>query len=235
MIVLVGVDGSGKSTAAKRLAGELTAAGTPARYFENGGGRPLIDPLARRLGRRDGRHLLGRRGYLAVEASIRWVAIARATTISTLTRRVSVMDRYSYCQFAIMRARGDSTPSGGGAPDGGGGGGSARGAYGGGSGGGAPGGGGGGGETGGHAERLVRVAYSVFPRPDVTFYLTIPADEAARRVEARGRDVEDPSYLTAFDAAYRSLPEFPSFTEIDASPTTNQVATALRDHLTTLR
>ncbi|MDT3444343.1 thymidylate kinase [Pseudofrankia sp. BMG5.37] len=207
MIVLVGVDGSGKSTAAKWLARELTASGTPARYFENGGGRPVIDPLARRLGRRDGRHLLGPRGYLAVEALIRWIAMSLAVTTSMLARRVAVMDRYAYCQYAIMRARGDSARREGDEGD----------------------------EAGGRAERLVRALYSVFPRPDVTFYLAVPADEAARRVEARGRDLEDPAYLAAFDAAYRSLPEFPTFTEIDASVGVDPVAAALRDHLATLR
>ncbi|WP_241842399.1 thymidylate kinase [Pseudofrankia sp. BMG5.36] len=244
----MGVDGSGKSTAAKWLARELTASGTAARYFENGGGRPLIDALARRLGRQDGRQLLGRRGYLAVEASIRWVAIARALTISTLTRRVAVMDRYSYCQYAIMRARGDSTyqaddahdratsepgtrddrahesngetsthcgPSAGpktrtdpqkwtGLETG---------------------------HPGGRAEQWVRRLYAAFPHPDATFYLAVPPDAAARRVEARGRDLEDPAYLAAFDAAYRSLPEFAAFAVIDASVTAGPVATTLRDHL----
>src|SRR5262245_29385128 len=249
MIALVGVDGSGKTTAARRLAQELNAAGARARYFENGGGRPLIDPLARRLGRPDGRQLLGWRGYLAVEASIRWAALARAVALSTLTRRVAVLDRYAYCQYALIRARGDgcsppptadipghissagetgspgrkiatsekttpdantaasgktppdektvtdektappgetapdeksaasgkTVPDGKTAPNG---------------------------ETvpnaqnaGGRTERLVRLLYGVFPRPDVTIYLAVEAGEAARRVEARGRDREEPGYL----------------------------------------
>lgn len=220
MIVLVGVDGSGKTTAARRLAQELTAGGTPARYFENGGGRPVIDALAHRLGRRDGRHLLGPRRYLAIEATIRWVAMARALVLSTLTRRVAVMDRYTYCQYAIMRARGDTGPTDDPnlqRPDG---------------------------EasrhdhprgrdpkdkrTGERAEGLVRLLYLPFPRPDVTCYLTVPPDEAARRVQARGRDVEDPAYLAAFAAAYRSLPEFADFTVCDASADAESVASSLK-------
>jgi dTMP kinase len=53
-IALVGVDGSGKSTQARALARRLTAAGVPARYFENAGGRPLWNRLARAVGRAHG-------------------------------------------------------------------------------------------------------------------------------------------------------------------------------------
>ena len=60
MIALVGVDGSGKSTQARALARRLTAAGVPASYFENAGGRPLWNRLARAVGRRDGPALFGR-------------------------------------------------------------------------------------------------------------------------------------------------------------------------------
>ncbi|WP_238428468.1 nucleoside/nucleotide kinase family protein [Frankia nepalensis] len=200
MIALVGVDGSGKTTAAKWLAQELSAAGTRARYFENGGGRPLIDPLARRLGRRDGRHLLGWRGYLAVEASIRWIALARAVALSTLTRRVAVLDRYAYCQYALIRARDDGLAGAIGRAAG---------------------------NAGRQPERLVRRLYGVFPRPDVTFYLAVEADEAARRVAARGRDLEEPAYLASFDVSYRSLPEFASFIVVDASGSAKEVGAAV--------
>ncbi|WP_232425212.1 dTMP kinase [Pseudofrankia inefficax] len=224
MIVLVGVDGAGKSTAARRLANELTASGTPARYFENAGGRPIIDALAHRLGRRDGRHLLGNRGYLGVEVTIRWLAITRAVTLSTLTRRVAVMDRYTYCQYAIMRARGDSRPTRRPTDDqdlweaidtsGGHGRGFNRSDP----------------QTGGHAERLVRLLYAPFPKPDATFYLAVPPEKAARRVQARGRDVEDPIYLAAFAAAYHTLPEFPGFTVIDASGNAEELLATIQSH-----
>nr|WP_256788158.1 AAA family ATPase [Frankia sp. AvcI1] len=109
MIALLGVDGVGKTTQARRLARTLTAAGQPASYFENGGGRPLLDPLARRLGRRDGPDLLGRRVHVAVEATYRGLAITRALALSRLTGRIAVMDRYTYCQYAVMGLRGDGT------------------------------------------------------------------------------------------------------------------------------
>ncbi len=107
IIALLGVDGVGKTTQARLLARTLSAAGQPASYFENGGGRPIVDALARLLGRRDGPDLLGSRVHVAVEATFRGLAITRALALSRLTGRIAVMDRYAYCQYAVMRLRGD--------------------------------------------------------------------------------------------------------------------------------
>ena len=59
--------------------------------------------------------------------------------------------------------------------------------------------------------RLARLAYRVFPPPDVTFLLSVTPDEAYRRVEARGTDHESVDFLAAAVAAYRALPEFAGF------------------------
>ncbi|WP_328345119.1 dTMP kinase [Micromonospora sp. NBC_00421] len=107
VVAVVGVDGAGKSTQAKGLVGRLNAAGVPATYLENAGGRPLWNRLARAVGRRDGVHLFGRRGYPVLEATVRWLALARAVVVTRLTGRVGVMDRWTWCQYVIMRARGD--------------------------------------------------------------------------------------------------------------------------------
>ncbi|MEH1015033.1 thymidylate kinase [Micromonospora sp. CPCC 206060] len=107
VIALVGIDGTGKTTQARQLARWLCGQGIPASYFENGGGRPVFDRLARVLGRRDGVALFGRRAYPMIEATLRGVGIARALVWSRLTRRTAVMDRYTYCQYAMMRYRGD--------------------------------------------------------------------------------------------------------------------------------
>ncbi|WP_238428469.1 dTMP kinase [Frankia nepalensis] len=186
---MTGVDGAGKTTLARWLADELTTTGTPALYFKNAAGRRIVNRVAHRLGLRDSGHLLGRDGRAVTETVFRWVTIARAILLAVVTRRVAVMDRYTYCQYAVMRARGD------------------------------------------RGERIARALYAAFPRPDITFYLAVPADEAARRVEARGRDLEDPVHLAAYDSAYRSLPEFDGFAVIDASGPQQEVATALRKHL----
>ena len=106
VIALVGIDGSGKTTQAHRLAAALTAAGVPATYWQNAGGRRWFSRLARHLGQRDAQRLLGRAGLLAVESILRWLAIARALLRSALTGRVAVMDRYAVCQYASIRAHG---------------------------------------------------------------------------------------------------------------------------------
>ncbi|PZF88161.1 dTMP kinase [Micromonospora deserti] len=107
MIALLGVDGSGKSTQARALARRLTARGHPATYFENAGGRPLWTRLARALGRPDGVALFGRTGYPALEAAVRAAAMTRTLLVTRLTGRTAVLDRWTWCQYVIMAARGD--------------------------------------------------------------------------------------------------------------------------------
>jgi dTMP kinase len=192
-VALVGIDGSGKTTQAHRLAGELTAAGRRASYRRNAGGRHWFGRLATALGRRDGEDLLGRRTMLVVESVLRWLAIA-----GSLLRRsvgvggeIAVMDRYAVCQYASLRSHG-ARPA---------------------------------------AERRARLAYRLFPRPDVTFLLAVDPEVAHRRIEARGYDHEDIEFLYAAAAAYRSLPEYPDFVVIDANGTPDEVAAAIRAHL----
>lgn len=108
LVALVGIDGAGKTTQARRLAVALRARGMRARYAEHGGGRPVIDPLARLLGRRDGPDLLGP-AHIPVEAGLRWLAVARSAALARVTRGVVVMDRAGVCQLATMRARRDGS------------------------------------------------------------------------------------------------------------------------------
>lgn len=189
-VALIGIDGSGKTTQAHRLAGALTAAGTPATYHRNAGGRAWLGRLAHRLGRPDAQGLLGGPGMLAVESVLRWLAIARALLAALFTGRAAVMDRYAVCQYASIRAHG-----------------------------------------GRRGEGLARLAYRIFPTPQVTFLLTVEPGEAYERIERRGADHESLDYLAAADAAYRSLPEFATFVVIDANRTPDEVARQIREHL----
>jgi dTMP kinase len=106
IIAIVGIDGSGKTTQAHRLATALTGHGLPAAYWQNAGGRRWFGRLARRLGRRDARRLLGRGGLLLVESVLRWLAIARALLRTAIAGRVAVMDRYAVCQYTSIRVQG---------------------------------------------------------------------------------------------------------------------------------
>jgi dTMP kinase len=190
-IALVGIDGSGKTTQAHRLAEELAAEGLPAAYRRNAGGRRWFGRVATRLGRADAEELLGRRLMLAVESVLRWLAILRTLLRRALTGEIAVMDRYAVCQYASLRARAATAAS----------------------------------------ERRARLAYRLFPRPDVTFLLAVDPRIAHDRVEARGYDHETTAYLGAAAAAYRSLPEYHDFVVIDANGTPDEVAAAIRARL----
>lgn len=190
VVALVGVDGSGKTTQARRLADWLAAAGVPARYALNAGGRRWLSRVARRLGRRDARHLLGRRGLLLVEAVLRWLAIARALLLARVGGQVAVMDRYSYCQYVSIRAQS--------------------------------------GTADGLAQAVARLAYRLFPRPDLTILLDVDPAVAYQRIERRGTDHESMGFLAAAARAYRQLPESPDFVVVDADPDPDRVTRAVR-------
>ena len=81
------------------------------------------------------------------------------------------------------------------------------------------------------AERRARLAYRLFPRPDVTFFLAVDPEVAQDRIERRGYDTETLDYLRAATGAYRSLPEYRDFVVIDANGTPEQVTKALKAEL----
>jgi dTMP kinase len=193
-IALVGPDGSGKTTQARRLAAELAATGLPATYFRHPGGRRWFGRLATRLGRTDADALLGSRRMLFVESLLRWLAILRTLLRRTLTGEIAVMDRYAVCQYASLRARAA-----------------------------APG-----------AERRARLAYRLFPAPDVTVLLSVDPGTAQHRIDTRGYDHETLDYLVASSAAYRSLPEFPAFVVVDGNGSLDEVAAGIRAVLPTV-
>lgn len=106
VIALIGIDGAGKTTQAEWLAAALSENGIRATYHLNAGGRHWFGRIAQRFGRPDAESILGSRGLILMETVLRWLAIARALLLSRLHGSVAVMDRYSYCQYAEIIARG---------------------------------------------------------------------------------------------------------------------------------
>jgi dTMP kinase len=185
VIALVGIDGSGKTTQAVRLTEALLASGMRVRYGPNPGGRRWMFRASRRLAGTDPARLLGRRGLLAIESALRWLAIARSLLTANLSGRISVMDRYSVCQRVSVRVHGDGRLLG----------------------------------------RLVHFAYSMFPEPDLLILLDIDPQIAYQRIERRGTDHEELSFLRAAGAAYRELAH--GAVHIDGGRNEDEVAQAV--------
>ena len=101
LIVLTGIDGSGKSTAARALVEAARARGTEALLFSNHAGRRRISLLCAKLGV----ELPGRLAD-AIETAIRVVNVLANHARASRFDGVVVMDRHLHCQLALRRTRG---------------------------------------------------------------------------------------------------------------------------------
>ncbi|GIF08628.1 nucleoside/nucleotide kinase family protein [Actinoplanes siamensis] len=81
------------------------------------------------------------------------------------------------------------------------------------------------------AERRARLAYRLFPLPDVTLFMAVDPEVAQERIVRRGTDTESLEYLRAADRAYRSLPEFADFVVVDANGPEEEVFAVIRAEL----
>ncbi|PNI09190.1 thymidylate kinase [Arthrobacter sp. AFG7.2] len=101
IIVLSGIDGSGKSTAARALVSAIKADGGAALLLNNHAGRRSMSVLAARLGVR-----LPDRASDAIETTFRvWNVLVNHGRASRFTGLV-VMDRHLYCQLALRSTKG---------------------------------------------------------------------------------------------------------------------------------
>lgn len=187
LIVLTGIDGSGKSTSARALADSLRAdsrgaSGGAALVLSNHAGRRRMSLLNATLG-----FQLPPRFADAVETTIRvanvLISHARAHRFPGLV----VMDRHLHCQLALRQTRG--IPRG----------------------------------------WLLPRLLSALPAPDVIVHLDVEPKVAHQRIVARGTDEESLEDLTALRDAYRSLPEYRDFMELDAEASSDEVLATLRE------
>lgn len=103
-IALIGIDGAGKTTAARYLADQLTVDGAQVRLCRNPGGRRTLDTFARRLGS-SAEKMLGARLLSRYETVVRAFALLRSLA-SMAPADVEIHDRYLYCQLAANAKRG---------------------------------------------------------------------------------------------------------------------------------
>jgi dTMP kinase len=101
LIVLTGIDGSGKTTAARALVSAALADGKNALLLNNYAGRRRMSLLAARYGVQ-----LPPRLADAVESTLRVANVLISHVRARRFRGLTVMDRHLYCQLALREARG---------------------------------------------------------------------------------------------------------------------------------
>ncbi|SDW76362.1 dTMP kinase [Arthrobacter sp. cf158] len=180
LIVLTGIDGSGKTTAARALVDSARAEGRSALLLSNHAARRRMSVLSERFGWQ-----LPPRIADFIETGVRLFNVlvnhARAQRFDGLV----VMDRHLHCQLALRQANGLQ-----------------RG-------------------------RLIPRLLEKLPTPDLHVHFDVDPRLAHQRVTARGTDKESLAHLEAFREAYRSLPEYENFVEVDADGEPGEVLAQL--------
>ncbi|MFJ5956852.1 thymidylate kinase [Paenarthrobacter sp. NPDC092416] len=170
LIVLTGIDGSGKTTAARALVDSARTESRNALLLSNHAARRRLSLIGARIGWKPPARLAD-----FIETGVRVVNVlishARASRFDGLV----VMDRHLHCQLALREAAG--LPRG----------------------------------------RFLPWLLKALPSPDLMIHFDVDPQRACRRVMARGTDSETLADLIAFRDAYRSLPEFDQFLEVDAN------------------
>lgn len=104
-VVLLGIDGAGKTTAARSVVRELKERGIEAELFRNPGGRRTLNRWAARHSR-TAEALLGSHLLDSVESTLRVLAVLRSTLRARRRRGVVIFDRHLQCQLALRLVRG---------------------------------------------------------------------------------------------------------------------------------
>ncbi|HJW01433.1 MAG TPA: thymidylate kinase [Arthrobacter sp.] len=101
LIVLTGIDGSGKSTAARALVSAAQAEGRNALLLSNHAGRRSMSVLAQRLGIQWPHRLAD-----AAETALRIINVLISHAKASRFDGLVVMDRHLHCQLALRAAKG---------------------------------------------------------------------------------------------------------------------------------
>jgi dTMP kinase len=169
LIVLTGIDGSGKSTAARALVSAAHAEGRKALLLSNHAGRRSMSVFAQRLGFHWPHRLAD-----AAETILRVANVLMSHVKASRFDGLVVMDRHLHCQLALRAAKGLRRGS------------------------------------------LLPWLLSVLPAADAVVHLDVEPALAHQRIVARGTDAETLADLVALRNAYRAMPEYPGFIQLDA-------------------
>lgn len=189
LIAVVGLDGAGKSTQVPALGEWLTSVGVPTQVQVSVSMSPVrkaLSVIAAEDGYADHLELIGAETMRLISACNKLARVAPVARSLRESGGVVVMDRYTYCQYALASAQraGDV--------------------------------------------RFLRRLFAGTPKPDLTLFLDVEPEEAARRVDERGVDVESVQFLKEFREAYQALPEFADFVRVDGNGTPEEVQECLR-------
>lgn len=101
IIVLTGIDGSGKSTAARALVESVRSEGSSARLLANHAGRRTMSVWSARTGIRLPVRLMD-----AIETATRVLNVLLSHIQASRSDGLVVMDRHLHCQLALREAKG---------------------------------------------------------------------------------------------------------------------------------
>jgi len=107
VIAFVGIDGSGKTTQAQRLATWLTSCSVQSTYLAHdslSGVKSILDTIALEDGYRDSLAMLGEGAMRLSSAVVKLRSLLSARPVFEAEGSFLVIDRYSYCQYAAAQA-----------------------------------------------------------------------------------------------------------------------------------
>ncbi|MDW4898851.1 AAA family ATPase [Streptomyces californicus] len=189
LIAVSGIDGAGKTTQVKELASWLQDQGIKVQCLLNQSMLPVrrsLDAIAQEDGFSGHLDMLGADTIRLISACAKLAALAPVQDNLQVPGMVTLVDRYTYCQYAAVRLQKADN------------------------------------------ETYLRRLNRALPVPDLTLFLDVSPEIAQQRIRKRGIDDETLDFLTTYRAAYRSLPEYESFTVLDGDGDLDSVQRRLR-------